>query len=167
MLPDDQKKWLDYHIPYRVHASLAELPLQDEIIRILGEGHRRKIEERCNVSARMQGRLAAIRWLIEFIGVQDCRGKPGRPRKSSSNSTDISISQIQGGEEFDLSLPEAEKLRQVWKGCAQAVGHPTDRTNHPPVNEKELDEALRIIRAHLESTIYATSNQCLVHSLIA
>ena len=150
-----KKKWLDQHIPHRLHAALADLPLQREIIQILGEGYRQEIEERCKVSATTQGRLAAIRWLIEFIGVQDRR-----------YSTDISISQIQGGKEFDLSSPEAEKLRQVWKGCAQAVGHPTDRTNHPPVNEKELDEALRIIRAHLESTIYATSKQRLVHSLI-
>jgi hypothetical protein len=166
MPSDDQKKWLDQHIPHRLHAALADLPLQREIIQALGESHRQEIEERCKVSATTQGRLAAIRWLIEFIGVQDRRGKPDRPRQSSTNSTDISISQIQGGKAFDLSLPEAEKLRQVWKGCAQAVGHPTDRTNHPPVNDKELDEALRIIRAHLESTIYATSKQRLVHSLI-
>jgi hypothetical protein len=46
-------------------------------------------------------------------------------------------------------------LAKVWKGCSQASGHPTQDTNHPPVNPKALDEALRIIVEHLGRTIYS------------
>lgn len=163
MTPDNETKWLVEHIPHRVHASLARLPLQNDIIRDLGKDPRRFME-RCDYDAIMQGRLAGIRWLIEFIGLSDYRGKPDRPNRKPK---DISIIQIQGGKEIDLSLPEAEKLRKVWLGCSQATGHPTDGSNHPPVDEKALDEATRIIVNHLDSTIYAAAQRRLADVLSA
>ena len=98
--------------------------------------------------------MAAIRWLIEFVGIRESNGQPVRPKPYR---TQVSMSLIQGGEgqEIDLLSREAAILAKVWKGCSQASGHPTQDTNHPPVDPKVLDEALRIIVKHLERTIYS------------
>jgi hypothetical protein len=103
--------------------------------------------------------MASMRWLIEFVGVADSKGKPSLPKP---HPKDISITCIQGGEKIDLTSPEAETLAKVWKGCSQASGHPTQDSNHPPVDPKTLDEALGIIVKHLEQTIYAANDRNLV-----
>lgn len=99
-----------------------------------------------------------MRWLIEFVGVVDSKGKPGRPNR---RSVDVSIAQIMGGREIDLGSVEALLLSKVWKGCSQASGHPTQDSNHPPVDEKALDEAMRVIIAHIQKTIYSSASRLL------
>ena len=161
---DQEEKWLGQHIPHRVKAVMARLSLQENLIRSVGESHRAKITSSCDDSAIAQGRLAAIRWLIEFVGIADLKGKPARPRQGPF---DISITQLTGGKEIALSSPEAEELRKVWKGCAQANGHPTDGSCHPPVEPKELESAIGIIMTHLDSTIYAVAGKRLDDALSA
>lgn len=48
--------------------------------------------------------MAAIRWLIEFVGIRDVNGKPKQPKL---RKTDVSISFIQGGKPIDIDSPEA------------------------------------------------------------
>jgi hypothetical protein len=110
--------------------------------------------------AAAEGRMAGTRWLIEFVGIAaDFNGKPRPPTR---RKTDVSIKSIQGGEEIDLDSSDAATLAKVWQGCAQASSHPTQGSNHPPVNPAALDEAMRIIIRHLQRTIYAANNRDLV-----
>jgi hypothetical protein len=93
-----------------------------------------------------------MRWLIEFVGLtEDKHGKPCKKPKGR----DTSIENLPGGVAVDPKSPDAAKLARVWKGCTQGSGHPTHESQHPPVNEPEVAEALRIIIQHLDKTIYA------------
>ncbi len=156
----NQDQWLTEHIPHRFRSCLVGLPLQDELMTAIADGKTRdSIKAHCLLSAVSEGRMAAIRWLIEFVGIRDFNGKPGHPKP---RRTDVSITCIQGGEPIDPSSHDAAILAKVWKGCSQASGHPTQDTNHPPVDSPALDEALRIIVDHLKRTIYSASPDKLV-----
>ncbi len=159
-----QDRWLAEHVPHRIRASLSGLALHEELMpSAADEDFRASIRARSLFNAAWEGRMAGIRWLIEFIGVVDAGGKPSRPNRRGA---DIAISQIDGGQEFDLSTPEALILARVWKGCAQASGHPTQDSNHPPVDDKALDAAMRIVVQHLERTIYAKSSRKLIREVM-
>jgi hypothetical protein len=119
----------------------------------------RNVEAHCVLIAALEGRMAAIRWLIEFVGICDRNTKPGRP---TLRKTDVSTTSIQGGKLIDCSSPDATTLAKVWKACSQASAHPTWDTNHPPINSQTLDEALRIIVNHLNATIYSVNARNLV-----
>ena len=128
-----------------------------------GDDLRANIRMRSLLNAAWEGRMAGIRWLIEFVGVVDDSGKPDRPNRRRA---DVAITRIPGGAEFDLSSPNALVLSRVWKGCAQASGHPTQDSNHPPVDDMALDAAMRIIIQHLERTIYAESVRRLIDEVM-
>ncbi len=127
------------------------------------EDLRASIRTRSLFNAAWEGRMAGIRWLIEFVGVVEKGGKPDRPNRRGA---DIAITRIADGAEFDLSSPDALVLSRVWKGCAQASGHPTQDSNHPPVDDKALDAAMRIIIRHLNHTIYAKSARKLIDEVM-
>jgi hypothetical protein len=91
--------------------------------------------------------MVALRWLIEFVGIGERKGKPARPR---IGNTGVSILSIEGGRQIRIPSPEAEILAKVWKACSQASGHPTRDTNHLPLTNTVLDEASRIIVEHLK-----------------
>jgi hypothetical protein len=115
----DQEQWRAQHIPHRLRACLTGLPLQHELTKTIED---EKIQEstiiHCLSRTVSEGRMAAIRWLIEFIGVGERKkGKPGRPNRRGN---DVSINMIGGGKEIDLDSHEAEILADVWKGCSQA-----------------------------------------------
>ena len=148
-----QDEWLVTHIPHRIRAALAGLPLQVELLKTLAVAEPHKIEHRSAGNAVWEGRLAAIRWLIEFIGVKE--DKDGKPAPVNPKGVDCSIRMIEGGVPFDLQSPDASVLARVWRGCSQASSHATHKSGHPPVGELQLDQAMRIIAAHLDRTIYA------------
>ena len=153
MKPSDEEVWLRQHIPHRLRACLTWLPLQSELLTTITDANAHaSIMHRCFLHTVSEGRMAAIRWLIEFVGIREVNGKPEYP---SPRKTDVSISFIQGGKPIDIDSPEAAFLAKVWKGCSQASGHPTQDTDHPPVDPKTLDKALRIIVSHLKQTIYS------------
>lgn len=152
-----QKEWLVTHLPHRVRAAMARLPFQDELLKSISAAEAPEIRVRCDGNAIWEGRLAAVRWLIEFIGVKEDRsGKPARPKPRGADS---SIVQLAGGRLFDLMAPEAVFLARLWKGCSQAGSHATHASGHPPVNEAQLDHAMRIVTAHLDATIYASHSR--------
>lgn len=77
----DEKEWLEKHIPHRVRACLATHPLRSRYlpavglkdpVRASGEATsvEAKIIRRCELAAIGEGRLAAVRWLIEFVGIK-------------------------------------------------------------------------------------------------
>jgi hypothetical protein len=76
-----------------------------------------------------EGRKAAMRWLIEFVGVKaNDKGDPiaVTPHR---NGRSVTIQQV-GGRMFDTNSQDARKLAKIWRGCAQASLHPTTDTNH-------------------------------------
>jgi hypothetical protein len=147
-----QDEWLVTHIPHRIRAAIARLPLQEELLAALLVADSHAVRARCDGNAIWEGRLVAVRWLIEFVGVKDKHGKPARPTPVGA---DASISMMSGGTPFDLQLPDAIFLARVWKGCSQASSHATHASSHPPVGEAELDRAMSIVMAHLDRTVYA------------
>jgi hypothetical protein len=160
MNPSDEQAWLGQHIPHRLRACLTWLPLQSELLTTITDANAHaSIMHRCFLHTVSEGRMAAMRWLIEFVGIRDVNGKPEQPKL---RKTDVSISFIQGGKPIDIDSTEAMFLAKVWKGCSQASGHPTQDTNHPDVDPKTLDKALRIIVGHLKRTIYSADPDKLI-----
>ena len=158
MTRTDQDQWLTQHIPHRLSACLAELPLQSELfmLEVADNALRLKIRATCFERAVWEGRMVAMRWLIDFVGVAANRErKPRLPTRYSD--ADVSITDILGGHKIELSSPEAATLAKVWQGCSQASSHPTQDSNHPPVDPMTLDHALRIIVNHVQRTIYSGS----------
>jgi hypothetical protein len=167
MIRAHRNQWLTQHIPHRLSACLAELPLQSELfmLQVADDALRLTIRAACCERAVWEGRMVAMRWLIDFIGVAANReGNPRLPTRYSD--ADVSISDILRGQKIELSSPEAAILAKVWQGCSQASSHPTQDSNHPPVDPMTLDHALRIIVNHLQRTIYSgTPSKLVVETL--
>lgn len=149
-----QESWLQKDIPHRIRAALPGL-------RIKGpwgvdfSPQADPLSNRCVGDSIWEGRLAALRWLISFVGVVERKGKADRP---NLKKTDVTIGDIVGGVQFSLVSLDAMKLARVWKGCSQGSSHPTVSTNHPRVDEPEQADALLIVIGHLEKTIYVAAN---------
>ena len=114
----------------------------------------------CATDSIWEGRLAATRWLVEFIGIKrDGNGK-ATEHKKQKGSKDVRIDNFDGGKLFDLADPNAQLLADVWKGCSQASSHATNEYNHPAVSDrKELPAALTIVLNHLQDTIYSRAGK--------
>jgi hypothetical protein len=115
----------------------------------------------CLGRAVEHGQKAAMRWLIEFVGIAlNRKGVPDRPSEFDPAS-DVSIQSF-AGPGVDLQVPinvidrksPAWLLADVWKGCSQSSVHATFRTNHPSADSPELDVAFRLVVEHLQRTIY-------------
>ncbi len=101
-----------------------------------------------------EGRKAAIRWLIEFIGITwDSKKKKAIVIEPHSNGKSVTIRQV-GGTMFDPNHPEAFKLAKIWEACSQSSLHPTTDTGHCAVGEDEIATALEIVVRHLEISLY-------------
>jgi hypothetical protein len=166
--PKVQTDWLVQHVPHRIRAALTwtnylektlpELPLPpDQMI------------ERAGFFSGMavwEGKHAAMRWLIEFIGItSNDSGEPNDPRKvrkkkqkMSHARFDVDITDLPGGEYFDHTNDDAKFLARIWKGCSQATGHPTHGSKHPSISKPELEKALLIVMNHLRQ-VYAAGGQ--------
>ncbi len=158
--------WLWQHIPFRVTAAIAGTTIETEwassegpITLPLG------VRFVCFNDAVYQGRISAARWLIEFVGLQEVAKKGIGPTPSESRAakaherggptTEFGIGMLPGGTFLRPDHPDAAFLARTWKGCAQAISHPTRDTDHPRVDPETLTRALRVILPHLDRTIYA------------
>ncbi len=158
----EKNKWLTKDIPHRVRAALARLDLLNQILGTSApadpvlQTDDQVVRRRCETDAIWEGRLAATRWLIDFVGItKGGNGAPARPRPRPG---DVRIAELGGGE-FSLTSTDAQVLADVWKGCSQGASHPTETRNaHPRVNEPELSRALAIIKSHLQTELYAKAN---------
>lgn len=165
--PKEQEEWLIQHLPNRVGAAWVDLPdMQGEWDwkgqRPLGPGHfTRNVDENqvwCYCRAVENGQKAAMRWLIEFVGIRlNEKGKPDRPRRLD---TDVSIqSFVADGSDLQVSRTssEAMSLARVWQGCSKSCVHSTFRTNHCSADPPELAKAFAIIVEHLQAKLYDPS----------
>jgi hypothetical protein len=166
MDPHEQNEWITRHIPHRVRAAIARLNLHESLLHVKAfidpdlQTDEDKIYWRCSTDSIWQGRLAAIRWLIEFVGIK--QGDNGRAvcAKKKPYSKDVRIDDFDGGELLRPATQEGQFLAHIWKGCSQASSHATNEYDHPSVNdEKDLPPALTIILDHLQKTIYQKAGQ--------
>ena len=79
----EQDKWITMHIPHRVRAAIARIDMENSLLRVNTlidpalPTNEAKIYWRCATDSIWEGRLAATRWLIEFVGIQqDKNGNP-------------------------------------------------------------------------------------------
>jgi hypothetical protein len=163
----EQTRWLKEHIPHRIRAATARLPMETSLLRITAtidpcpltcQG---RIFWRFATDSIWQGRLVAARWLIEFVGIKENdKGTPVQCRRNPKFPHDVFIDDLAGGVLFSPTAPEATLLAHVWSGCSQASSHATTDTHtHHPVDEKPLAEALTIILDYLQAGIYETAGQ--------
>jgi hypothetical protein len=174
--PDDQEAWLDQHLPNRVGAVWVDLPdmkggWEWKGQRPLGPGHFAQNADRnqvwCICRAVENGQKAAMRFLIEFVGIalkEDKNykeeGIPGRPTKYD-DGTDVSIQCFAtNGNDLQITLNTTDKsskawiLARVWNGCTQSCVHPTFKTDHYRAEPADLAEAFTIITEHLQAKLY-------------
>lgn len=161
LLPVECETWLLEHIPYRVVGGIALTPIAEEWdlakTGLSGSGGFRFV---CMNYATLQGQRAATRWLIEYIGIQRADG--GRPLPSHAAQerrvTDCGIWLLPNGRNMLDSHPDAQFLADTWKGCTQAILHPTVASNHPEVKMAEITRALRAVIDYLQKSIYQGSD---------
>ena len=157
---NEQSEWIAKHIPHRARAAIARLTMEGSLLRVnafIDPELRTDVDKiywRCATDSIWEGRLAATRWLIEFVNIkQDRKGNPSVCEKNKSGN-DVRINDFDGGRLLGPSTHAGQLLANVWKGCSQASSHATNEYSHPSVDEKELSEALKIILDHLQNTIY-------------
>ena len=134
----EQKGWLIQHIPHRVCAALAllgtqghwKLPPEPKLSGVHGWCVGRSVEE---------GRMTAIRWLIEFVGIKHSR----LPKTVTIQSFGVN--------HFD---DPNQVLQKIWKACSQACSHPTSDSGHDPLGGEQLTKAFLIVAAYLETSLY-------------
>jgi hypothetical protein len=141
-----QREWLRQHIPHRICAASTWLTMKGDWVMPPDPEWKDKRKNSfhiwCIGRSVDEGRKAALRWLIEFVGIH-------------SDYRDISIKDFNQGKLFDTAARDAKKLEDVWLGCSKASLHPTFETMHPLTDREQLAEVLQIIVEHLEKHLYA------------
>jgi hypothetical protein len=150
--------WLEKDIPHRIRASLAITKRLESNIGTLPQwpAHSReeKIARRCETDAIWEGRIIAMRWLVELVGLTEATNG-NAIAKVRRFPADFLIQDLPGGAPILPASADATTLANVWKGSTQATSHPTHNSGHPPVDVQELDAALAVIIGHLDRTVYA------------
>jgi hypothetical protein len=122
MDPSQQQEWLDQHVPHRLRACLPFLTLEEEMMPdAVDENARQNIRGCFFVTAALEGRMVALRWLIEFVGIRERKGKPDRPKLGN---TGVSILCIKGGEQIRIPSPEADTLAKCGRRALKRVNTP-------------------------------------------
>lgn len=167
LLPAEVNAWLHEHIPYRLVGASPLTPhlakwdiTQNHLVLPTG------LKGVAVNYSLLQGQRAALRWLIEFVGIR--RGRDGKPAPSQaaleSDPTDVGIWLFPNGYNMLDTHPAARELADMWKGCSQAISHPTTATNHPSVLTPEVVSAFGKVVDYLETGIYQTYNlPALIH----
>lgn len=156
----EQNEWISRHIPHRVRAAIARLRMENSLLGVTAlinptpQTEEQEVYWRCATDSIWEGRLAATRWLIEFVGISRGR-RNGDPVRPNMVDKDVRIDHFEGGCMIDLSSENARILADLWKGCTLASSHATNAYNHPSVCDRTvLPGALKIILDHLQETIY-------------
>lgn len=148
-------EWLHDHIPHRIRVMLASTERLQKLTGTNEPNWPDPIVRRCWTDAVWEGRLSALRWLCEFVGVkQDNNGRPVQAKPSGRHSTDIWIDHLPNGLPVGIGSPEATTLADAWRACTQGSVHPTHGSGHPPIGDLQREEAFSVICEHLSMTIY-------------
>jgi hypothetical protein len=160
----EQEMWLTDHIPHRLRAACARLDLQNTLLNAslfidpAISTNKHTVIWQCSTDSIWEGRLAAMRWLIEFVGIQ--LDKNGVAIKRPKKANDVAIDDFAGGVELKPNTADGEFLAKVWKGCTQASSHATNAYGHPSVDDRTvLPKAVGIVLDHLQATIYGRAGK--------
>jgi len=148
----EQLEWLVQHTPHRIRAVLPRLPMKAPWQLDWALGAVSVSASICWQQAAHEGRHSSMRWLLEYIGI--IKSKSGYVRPAPLRDHDTRIDALKGGLLFAASRPSADFLADIWLGCTQATGHPTQGSNHPDITYPRLAEALHVAIDHLQSTVY-------------
>src|SRR5439155_17448479 len=136
--------WLEQHVPHRICAALAGLAMPEDWAaprppNLPNENFRVWCADR----SVDEGRKAAMRWLIEFVGVQPDRFNEPKATEPYGNGKSVTIVQV-GGTMFDPTTKseDARTLAKISRACAQASGHPTADKNHARLEDPDIASAL-------------------------
>jgi hypothetical protein len=164
----EKEVWLVQHVPHRICAALTWLDMggawtmpKPPDMPKTGDFHvwclNRSVEE---------GHLAAMRWLIEFIGVTLNQSEKPVPPNAHKNGKSVSIAQV-GAPMFPITshVDAALFLGKVWQACSQASLHPTTDTRHMDLPAAELARALGIVIDYLQSSLYGPKGRDL-HEIV-
>ena len=176
----EQEEWLNQHLPNRVAAAWVDLPnMKGEWEwkgqRSLGLVHfAKEVNENqiwCYCRAVENGQKAAMRFLIEFVGIRlkpdlkpdsnnEKKGIPDRPSKFGGE-TDVSIQSFTtDGSDLQIALDTIDEsskawiLARVWNGCTQSCVYPTFKTGHYRADPPDLAKGFPIIVEHLQAKLY-------------
>ena len=156
-----QRALLLRDIPHRICASLTWLKKMEGDWAMPPDPKWQDKEDRfhiyCVGRSVDEGRKAAMRWLIEFVGVamNNRTRNPKKPEPLPGHEDEqVLIERLDHGKLFDLNHSDAVILAKVWKGCSQASMHPTIDTGHDPVDPDDLAKALAIVIEHLKKNLY-------------
>lgn len=114
----------------------------------------------CLLQASWEGRHAAAKWLIEFIGIDGMKeGKALAPSQNKGGKEhDFRIDDL-GGRFLDPSSPEAVELAQLRHDINKATSHPTHASGHTPISDERLRSAVTVIVKHLIREIYQPAGE--------
>lgn len=156
------------HVPHRICAALTWLDMRSPwtMPRPPTMPKNGNFHVWCLGRSVEEGHLAAMRWLIEFVGVTfDPKSGTPIPPRPHSNGKSVSVQEV-GGSMFPLSnLSDALFLAKVWQACSQASLHPTTDTNHIEISHYEIARALQLVIDHLQIALYGPKGRYL-HQIV-
>jgi hypothetical protein len=134
------------HLPHRIRVLWANLASLDQRLHSAPEPTPTTPEQitrrRCETDAIWEGRISALRWLIEFIRV-----KPSTWPDSCSAEDFADYAPFPSGS-------DAAYLADLWTSCTKATSHSTHNSGHTPLDNAAFDRGRELICAHLNATIY-------------
>jgi hypothetical protein len=146
---EEQKDWLDHHIPDRFRAAASHLKFLDDLLGTEAPGDPpsaspdHKIRRYCELVSIQQGRLAALRWLLDFVRIDE--------KTKQRKENDVTIAHFEGAP----SPLTDQNLTQIRNACNKACSHPTYGSNPSEISDDKQCEALEVIFNHLKKSIYA------------
>jgi hypothetical protein len=155
MTRGEKDEWMDIHIPSRFLAAMAHTELQTE-------QDCRPLDTYARPAVHM-GRLAAIRWLIEFVGIKESKGQVVEC-KPKEGFPDTRIDRLDGRLLSRNSL-EAKELAKAWTAISQAIAHPTHASGHSSLELPVIVPAVKILKDHIQANLYDLFHRDLLSSM--
>jgi hypothetical protein len=152
--PAEQTEWLEQHIRSRALAALSKPELvRSWLANTPRDQTALKRELMCVLQSSWEGRHAAIRWLIEFVGNCDYRGSKYLAPTPHTRGREHSfrITGLPGGRPIVFS----EELADIYSALTKATAHPTRDSKHSPISSDRLKKAAQQVIDHLQKTVYA------------
>lgn len=145
LTPEEQAGWLNQHLETRMRAAKANRNFIAAIRDSFQPGS--QYHAMCDnvFHAAWEGQHAALRWLIEFVGV--------KPPKFDD---DVNILCFPGG--VIMAAKDNPDLVTLWDALSKFTAHPTDsNVPHSEASVEKLLPAATKIEAHLRATIYTAA----------
>lgn len=157
---EEKLAWYRQHIKSRVFAMLAKpAALREREKQLSPDAISERFFLECVIQASWEGRHAATRWLIEFVGIVGySHGKAVLSKSKNDEEHDFRINDL-GGKLIEPLSDDAVKLAKLRRDINKATSHPTHASGHESITEERLKEAAAIIVAHLQKEIYTPAGE--------